>query len=144
MSARRGLAGAVVGDVDAVAAQAGHAVAAAAGPGGVDERSRTALLGLNAHAGLRWHQALSVEEARTYKPDPAVYQLAVTGSGRPPERLLMVAAHAWDLRGAQRLGLRTAYVARPVGDPPAASDRFDLHADGLADLAEQLDELQGA
>ncbi|WP_413809557.1 haloacid dehalogenase type II [Streptomyces sp. OE57] len=106
---------------------------------GLSNASRTALLGLNAHAGLRWHQALSAEDARTYKPDPAVYELAVTVSGRPPERLLMVAAHAWDLRGAQALGLRTAYVARPVGDPPSPSDRFDLHADGLADLADQLD-----
>jgi 2-haloacid dehalogenase len=105
---------------------------------GLSNASRTALLGLNAHAGLRWHQALSAEDARTYKPDPAVYQLAVTVSGRPPERLLMVAAHAWDLRGAQGLGLRTAYVARPVGDPPTSSDRFDLHADDLADLADQL------
>lgn len=106
---------------------------------GLSNASRTALLGLNAHAGLRWHQALSAEDARTYKPDPAVYQLAVTVSGRPPDRLLMVAAHAWDLRGAQRVGLRTAYIARPVGDPPTSSDRFDLYADDLADLAAQLD-----
>ncbi|MFE2206774.1 haloacid dehalogenase type II [Streptomyces rubiginosohelvolus] len=105
---------------------------------GLSNASRTALLELNAHAGLRWHQALSAEDARTYKPDPAVYRLAVTVAGLPPERLLMVAAHAWDLRGAQALGLRTAYVARPVGDPPAPSDRFDLHAEGLADLAGQL------
>lgn len=110
---------------------------------GLSNASRTALLGLNAHAGLRWHQALSAEDARTYKPDPEVYRLAVTVAGRPPERLLMVAAHAWDLRGAQRLGLRTAYVARPVGDPPNASDRFDLYADGLADLADQLGLAQG-
>ncbi|MBE8471923.1 haloacid dehalogenase type II [Streptomyces justiciae] len=106
---------------------------------GLSNASRTALLELNAHAGLRWHQALSAEEARTFKPDPAVYRLAVTVSGRPPERLLMVAAHAWDLRGAQRLGLRTAYVARPVGDPPTPEDRFDLYADGLSDLADQLE-----
>lgn len=105
---------------------------------GLSNASRTALLELNAHAGLRWHQALSAKDARTYKPDPAVYQLAVTVSGRPPERLLMVAAHAWDLRGAQDLGLRTAYVARPVGDPPASSDGFDLYADDLTDLAGQL------
>jgi 2-haloacid dehalogenase len=105
---------------------------------GLSNASRTALLELDAHAGLRWHQVLSAEDARTYKPDPAVYQLAVTVSGRPPERLLMVAAHAWDLRGAQGLGLRTAYVARPVGDPPTSTDRFDLHADDLADLADQL------
>ncbi|MCL7497500.1 haloacid dehalogenase type II [Streptomyces sp. MCA2] len=108
---------------------------------GLSNASRTALLALNAHAGLRWHQALSAEDARTYKPDPAVYRLAVTVSGRPPERLLMVAAHAWDLRGAQGLGLRTAYVARPVGDPPASSDRFDLYADGLADLADLAGQL---
>ncbi|WPO75428.1 haloacid dehalogenase type II [Streptomyces sp. KN37] len=105
---------------------------------GLSNASRTALLGLNAHAGLRWHQALSAEDARTYKPDPAVYQLAVTVSGRPPERLLMVAAHAWDLRGAQSAGLRTAYVARPVGDPPTSSDGFDLHAADLAGLADQI------
>ncbi|MGW7640794.1 haloacid dehalogenase type II [Streptomyces decoyicus] len=110
---------------------------------GLSNASRTALLALNAHAGLRWHQALSAEDARTYKPDPAVYRLAVTVSGRAPERLLMVAAHAWDLRGAQGLGLRTAYVARPVGDPPASSDRFDLYADGLADLAGQLGTAHG-
>jgi 2-haloacid dehalogenase len=105
---------------------------------GLSNASRTALLGINAHAGLRWHQALSAEDARTYKPDPAVYELAVTVSGRPPERLLMVAAHAWDLRGAQGVGLRTAYVSRPVGDPPTPSDGFDLHADGLAGLADLL------
>jgi 2-haloacid dehalogenase len=109
---------------------------------GLSNASRTALLELNAHAGLRWHQALSAEDARTYKPGPAVYQLAVTVSGRAPERLLMVAAHAWDLRGAQALGLRTAYVARPVGDRPTSSDRFDLHADDLAGLADQLDHAQ--
>ncbi|MCX5079430.1 haloacid dehalogenase type II [Streptomyces sp. NPDC001940] len=106
---------------------------------GLSNASRTALLEVNAHAGLRWHQALSAEDARTYKPDPAVYQLAVTVSGRPPERLLMVATHAWDLRAARTIGLRTAYVTRPVGDPPTAADRFDLYADGLDDLADQLD-----
>ena len=105
---------------------------------GLSNASRTALLELNAHAGLRWHQALSAEDARTYKPDPAVYELALAVSGRPPERLLMVAAHAWDLRAAQTLGLRTAYVPRPAGDPPTSADSFDLYATDLNDLAGQL------
>ncbi|MEU3274556.1 haloacid dehalogenase type II [Saccharomonospora sp. NPDC006951] len=100
--------------------------------------SRTALLRLNAGAGLRWHQALSAQDVRGYKPDPAVYELAVEVAGVPAERLLMVAAHAWDLRAARKAGLRTAYVARPVGDPPAPGDRFDHHAKDLADLAAQL------
>ncbi|MGW7254277.1 haloacid dehalogenase type II [Streptomyces sp. NPDC054834] len=106
---------------------------------GLSNASRPALLELSARAGLRWHLLLSAEEAGTYKPDPAVYRLAVDASGRPPERLLMVAAHAWDLRGAQEQGLRCAYVARPVGDPPTSGDEFDVYADGLADLADQLD-----
>ncbi|MFH8793745.1 haloacid dehalogenase type II [Streptomyces sp. NPDC017941] len=105
---------------------------------GLSNASRTALLGVNAHAGLRWHQALSAEDVRTYKPDPAVYRLAATVTGLPPERLLMVATHAWDLRAAQAVGLRTAYVTRPVGDPPTAADRFDVYADSLAELADRL------
>ncbi|WP_037305484.1 haloacid dehalogenase type II [Amycolatopsis orientalis] len=107
---------------------------------GLSNACRSTLLRINANAGLRWHQALSAEEARTYKPDPAVYELAVKVSGAPPDRLLMVAAHAWDLRGAQRVGLRTAYVARPVGDPPSPADHFDFHAENLLDLAAQLGE----
>lgn len=110
---------------------------------GLSHASRTALLGLNAHAGLRRHQALSAEDVRTYKPDPAVYRLAGTVSGRPPERLLMVAAHAWDLPGARRLGLRTAYVARPVGDAPSSTHRCDLHTADLTDLTDRLTMPQG-
>ncbi|MFD8371559.1 haloacid dehalogenase type II [Streptomyces sp. NPDC059688] len=105
---------------------------------GLSNASRAALLRLNCHAGLRWHQALSAQEARAYKPAPQVYRLALDVVGRPPAHVLMVAAHAWDLRGAQRLGMRTAYVRRPVGDPPLPSDDFDWRAGSLAELAEVL------
>lgn len=88
--------------------------------------------------GLRWHQALSAEDAGSYKPHPDVYQLAINNAGCPPDRMLMVAAHAWDLRGARAAGMRTAYVARPVGDPPSPSDAFDLNAQGLDELADVL------
>ncbi|GHD21434.1 hypothetical protein GCM10010313_54990 [Streptomyces violarus] len=50
----------------------------------------------------------------------------------------MVAAHAWDLRGARAVGLRTAYVRRPVGDPPTSSDDFDGRFDGLGQLVGAL------
>lgn len=46
----------------------------------------------------------------------------------------MVAAHAWDLRAAAATGMRTAYVPRPNGDPPADGDDFDLYAEDLVDL----------
>ncbi|MFB9662813.1 haloacid dehalogenase type II [Glycomyces mayteni] len=101
--------------------------------------NRSALLHLTAHAGLRWHQALSAEDARTYKPAPGVYRLAVEAVGSPPERVLMVAAHAWDLRGAQAIGMKTAYVRRPVGDPPGPDDAFDWQCESLGELAEALE-----
>ncbi|MDE3724737.1 haloacid dehalogenase type II [Nocardiopsis sp. N85] len=105
---------------------------------GLSNASRSALTRINAHAGLRWHQALSAEDARGYKPHPDVYRLAIANAGCPPERLLMVAAHAWDLRGARAVGMRTAYVERPVGDPPGAADSFDLEVRSLDELAAGL------
>ncbi|MFC8197815.1 haloacid dehalogenase type II [Streptomyces sp. NPDC057298] len=105
---------------------------------GLSNASRAALSRLNAHAGLRWHQALSAEDARAYKPAPEVYRLAIDAAGCPPRSVLMVAAHAWDLRGAQALGMRTAYVQRPVGDPPQESDSFDWRANSLYELADAL------
>ena len=105
---------------------------------GLSNASGSALTRISAHAGLRWHQVLSAEEAHSYKPDPDVYRLAITNAGCSPDRLLMVAAHAWDLRGAQAVGMRTAYVERPVGDPPSATDSFDLYARSLDELATSL------
>jgi 2-haloacid dehalogenase len=106
---------------------------------GLSNASRATLTRLSAHAGLRWHYLLSAEDARSYKPAPDVYRLAVDlAGGGTPERVLMVAAHAWDLRGAQALGMRTAYVHRPVGDPPLATDQFDHRATSLADLVSAI------
>ncbi|MEU9519171.1 haloacid dehalogenase type II [Streptomyces sp. NPDC048224] len=107
---------------------------------GLSNASRATLLRLNAHGGLRWHQAFSAEDARAYKPTPEVYRLALTAAGCPPERVLMVAAHAWDLRGARSVGMRTAYVRRPVGDPPRPTDTFDWAVDGLDELVAELAE----
>ncbi|CAM03633.1 2-haloacid dehalogenase [Saccharopolyspora erythraea NRRL 2338] len=105
---------------------------------GLSNAGRTALPRLNAHAGLRWHQALSAEAVHAYKPAPEVYRLAVDTAGCAAERVLMVAAHAWDLRGAQASGMRTAYVPRPVGDPPTSSDVFDWQFGGLDELVTAL------
>ncbi|MBX9391347.1 haloacid dehalogenase type II [Streptomonospora nanhaiensis] len=105
---------------------------------GLSNAAPAALTRISAHAGLRWHQALSAADAAGYKPHPDVYGLAVATADRAPERLLMVAAHAWNLRAAQTAGMRTAYVERPVGDPPRAGDAFDLYAGSLAELATAL------
>ena len=105
---------------------------------GLSNASRADLTGLNTHTGMRWHQLLSAEAARSYKPDPAVYELALAATLEPPSQVMMVAAHAWDLRGAAAAGMRTAYVERPNGDPPGADDSFDITTTSLAGLADIL------
>ncbi len=101
---------------------------------GLSNASRRVLTGLSGNSGMRWHQVLSAEDVHTYKPDPAIYRLALSAApkGAPPP--YMAAAHAWDLRAAAKAGLRTAYVPRPNGDPPADDDAFDLYAEDLAHL----------
>ncbi len=96
------------------------------------------------HAGLPWDCILSAELFGAYKPDPAVYRGAARLLGLPPEHLLMVAAHGGDLRAAGALGLRTAFVARPLehgpgGAPEAPDPSVDLVARDFLDLADQLD-----
>ena len=68
---------------------------------------------LASYNGLRFDRILSAEHARTYKPMPAVYTTAADRLSRPPERILMVAAHDDDLRGARAVGFRTAFLPRP-------------------------------
>jgi 2-haloacid dehalogenase len=74
-----------------------------------------------------------------YKPDPAVYRLALDRLALDPRRTLMVAAHhPWDLRAAAAQGLHTAYIQRAGEGVPEPSDRFDLAVPDLAALAAGL------
>jgi 2-haloacid dehalogenase len=65
-------------------------------------------------AGLRdrFDLVLSAEEAGAYKPDPRPYRLALERTGAAPEELCHVSTFWWDVLGAKRAGLRTAWVAR--------------------------------
>ena len=106
------------------------------------------LVNMAKRAGLPWDCVLSAEIMQHYKPDPEVYQGAARLLGVERGALLMVAAHPSDLRGAQRAGLPTALVRRPLesganplGAPPPdalSDDRFDVVASDFVDLARQL------
>jgi 2-haloacid dehalogenase len=96
------------------------------------------------HAGLPFDAVLTAELAQTYKPAPAVYQLAVDYLGYRPHEILMVACHKYDLKAARAFGMRTAFVARPFEfGPNATSDTtpepwLDLHVDSFVALAHAL------
>ncbi len=102
------------------------------------------LVDMAKNAQLPWDCVLSAELFGKYKPDPAVYQGAAQLLGVERDALLMVAAHPSDLVAAQRAGLRTAYVPRPLEwgpdgyREPVGSARFDVTAADFVELAAKL------
>jgi 2-haloacid dehalogenase len=59
-----------------------------------------------------FERLLSVEDAGAWKPSPKAYRYAASECGVPPEELLLVAVHPWDVDGARRAGLQSAWVNR--------------------------------
>ena len=95
-------------------------------------------------AALPFDAVLTAELARAYKPTPAVYRLGADYLDLPPEAMMMVACHKYDLHAAKAFGMKTAFVARPLefgpeGTPDIAADpAFDVNARDFLDLAAQL------
>jgi 2-haloacid dehalogenase len=85
------------------------------------------------HGGLPWDCILGAELVRHYKPDREVYQSAADILDLRPEQVMMVAAHLGDLRAAKGVGLRTAFVTRPLEFGP--DGKPDLHADSSVDVS---------
>ncbi|MDP3074526.1 haloacid dehalogenase type II [Bradyrhizobium sp.] len=83
-------------------------------------------------AGMPWDLILSAELFEHYKPDPETYLGAARLLGLAPEQVMMVAAHNQDLKAAQQLGLKTAFVARPTEYGPL--QKFDFEATGSWDI----------
>src|SRR5262245_8883860 len=93
--------------------------------------------------GLPWDCILSADLFGAYKPDPATYLGAARLLGIAPSELMMVAAHAGDLRAAREHGLRTAFVARPHewgqgGRADTPPDGVDVAVASFVELAERL------
>ena len=71
-------------------------------------------------AGIRdaFEALLSVEDAGAWKPDPASYAYAARTCRVESAEMLLVAVHPWDIDGASRAGLSTAWVSRAGRDYP--------------------------
>ena len=67
------------------------------------------------NAGLTeyFDNSYTVEAIQKYKPHLDTYKMVLNDLGIKPNEVLMVAAHAWDLAGAQKAGLQTAFIQRP-------------------------------
>ena len=95
---------------------------------------------LLAGAGIRdsFDLLLSVEDAPCWKPGKAAYDYAGSACGAGPDQLLLVAVHPWDIHGAARAGLRTAWINRSGGHYPRYFQAPDYTVPGLDRLAAAL------
>jgi 2-haloacid dehalogenase len=85
-----------------------------------------------------FERLLSVDDAPAWKPSAAAYRWAADVCGVGPAEMMLVAAHPWDIHGATRAGLRTAWVNRANRQYPAYFARAELTVSSLTDLAQQL------
>jgi 2-haloacid dehalogenase len=101
------------------------------GPASVAER----LLGA---AGIldRFERVLSVEDAEAWKPSAAAYGYAVRECGVEAGEMVLVASHPWDVDGARRAGLQTAWVNRSEGTYPGTFLGPTYTVTSLDDLAD--------
>ncbi len=83
-------------------------------------------------------RSLSSETIRAWKPAREVYLWAAGSCDVVPERMALVAAHGWDVLGAQRAGLTGAWFPRAERVYPAVYE--PPHVTG-ADLAGVVDAL---
>jgi 2-haloacid dehalogenase len=100
------------------------------------------LLAMARSAALPWDMVFGADLFRHYKPDPETYLGACDLLGLPPDQVMMAAAHAGDLLAAQRLGLRTAFIARPLehgpGGVPEPAGEWDFSVTDIGALADRL------
>ena len=91
-------------------------------------------------AGIRSHfeALLSVEDAALWKPAAAAYAYALERCDVDPMDAMLVAVHPWDIDGAARAGLATAWINRTGGPYPGYFRAPDLQVRSLRELADEL------
>ncbi|MEO8282592.1 MAG: haloacid dehalogenase type II [Pseudarthrobacter sp.] len=91
-------------------------------------------------AGIRdqFERLLSVENAPGWKPAGTAYHYAAAACGVEPGEMLLVAVHPWDIHGAARAGLNTAWINRTGADYPAYFATPDYTVTSLVELPATL------
>lgn len=88
-------------------------------------------------------RVISIDEARHWKPHREVYLHAARVVGVTPSALALVAAHAWDVLGANRAGLTTGWVSRQETVFQSAMGEPSVQGRTLTEVVEALLALKG-
>jgi 2-haloacid dehalogenase len=80
----------------------------------------------------------SVDNVKKYKPFKDIYLSTAKQEGLKTEDIVMVATHDWDLFGAKKAGLSTAYIKRKEEIYHPYYLQADFKDSNLSDLIQQL------
>jgi len=83
-------------------------------------------------------ERLSIEDIGKFKPHADAYQWAARKMNIAPEDCLLVAAHGWDVAGAQWAGWKAAFIARPGQQLYPLAPTPDINETDLLKVAKQL------
>lgn len=97
----------------------------------------------NAGLSQYFERVFSVDGVQRYKPAPEPYQMVASALGVPPSGLRLVAAHAWDILGAMRVGYAGAFVARPGKVLFPVAPRPDIAGENLGEVAMKILQAEG-
>jgi 2-haloacid dehalogenase len=89
----------------------------------------------NSGLAQRFDRIFSAEQAGRLKPAPEPYRQVLDAYSVAPADAVMIAAHDWDIAGAQAAGLRTALLARPGVRPLPGSPEPTYTISTLTELA---------
>jgi 2-haloacid dehalogenase len=81
---------------------------------------------------------ISIDEIKHWKPSRQVYLHAARTLNVDPAQLALIAAHDWDIHGANRAGLITGFVARKGQTFSAAMQKPDVSGSSLKEVAQKL------
>lgn len=92
----------------------------------------------NSGLGEYFEQMLSADTVQRLKPAPEPYHLAAERLGVEIGEIRLVAAHAWDIAGAARMGCATAFVGRPGKVPDPLAETPGVFGNDLLEVADGI------
>lgn len=92
----------------------------------------------NAEIADFFDDVISVDEVKTFKPSPVVYDLCIQRSGANKEHCWLISGNTFDILGAKKFGLKTAWVKR---EPNKVFDPWDQEPDQIITDLRKLGEL---
>ncbi len=85
-----------------------------------------------------FEHVLVADSVKRFKPAREVYALATEAFGAGAGQVMLTSGHEWDVAGASRAGMQTAWIARGEKYAPTLGAQADLEAEDLRELAARV------